>query len=222
MIKGIIFDMDGTITLTELLHHKAYGIVARDFGLTYPSYEEHMRKFAGSGGKNIFTSVSTSSGFSLSNEQLEDMIQKKRALYKKLIQTEEIPIVEGVKEFCVELNSRNLKRIIATGNADLTAVRTILERVGLSEIFPELVSVKEVPNPKPAPDVFLEALRRIKLQKDEVVVLEDAVNGVKSAHDAGITCIAFSTSTSKDELLAAGASQVLDNYYQLSSILFPK
>ncbi|MEK7523596.1 MAG: HAD family phosphatase [Patescibacteria group bacterium] len=214
MLKGIIFDMDGTITLTERLHYDAYQKVLKPYGLSY-SYEEQMKKYAGSGSKTIFSAVFAEHGKTISPQELDQCVARKHELYTKIVQDSKIEIVPGALEFIKKVHELGLKKIIATGNSNLPAVRMMLQKAGLESYFPEILSISEVARGKPFPDVFIEAARRIGCHHDECFVLEDAINGVTAAKAAGIRCIAFETSTPREELLKAGASLVVKNYFEL-------
>lgn len=216
MLKGIIFDMDGTIALTEPFHHKAFDAVFKKRGVNDFSFEELISKYSGSGSANIFTKVFADRGIEVEPEEIKDCIGEKRELYNKIVQETEIPLVEGVREFLNKINSRGLKRIIATGNSNLEAVRVTLEKCGIAENFPQILSIVDMGRGKPFPDIFTEAAKRLGLAEKECVVLEDAINGVKAAVDASIRCIAFTTTTEKKFLIEAGASAVIENYYQLT------
>lgn len=221
MLKGIIFDMDGTITLTETLHHRALADVFDDYGINY-RLERHLADFAGSGSAYTFETIFKEKGIEVSPENIEKCVAKKRMLYKKIVQKMQVPLVAGVKEFVEHTEKLGLKRIIATGNGDLDVVRSLLKSGGLLEYFPEILSIKEVARGKPFPDVFVEALNRLGLMADECVVLEDSVNGILAARDAGIRSIAFETSAGRKDLLQAGASVVLRDYFELTDkILSP-
>jgi HAD superfamily hydrolase (TIGR01509 family) len=215
MLKGIIFDMDGTITLTEGLHHKAFATIFREHGIEYP-LDDHLARFAGAGSKAIFSKIFEEHGRKLNDAEIEDFVAQKRNLYTKFVQETEMETVHGVKEFVQMIHAKGLKKIIATGNSNLDIVHFILEKVGLLVYFPDIVSITEVPHGKPFPDVFLEAASRIECLPGECVVLEDAVNGVESAKAAGIRCIAFETTTRREDLLKAGAQVVLKDYTQLT------
>lgn len=216
MLKGIIFDMDGTITLTEQLHFKAFDAVFRKHEVSDFTFEEEQTKYAGSGSKNIFTKVFAERGIVISPEELEQCVAEKRELYKKIVQESAIPVVVGVKEFVEKIEKQGLKKIIATGNSDLDAVRFILEKVGLLKYFPDILSISEVSRGKPFPDVFIEAAKRMNCAKNECVVLEDAINGVEAAKAAGIRCIALATTTKPEDLLKAGADIVVKDYNEIT------
>lgn len=215
MLKGIIFDMDGTITLTEELHHRAFSEVFKKFGVEY-GLIMHVRRFAGAGSEQTFKTIFAERGIQLSDEDLAKCIAEKKELYTKIVQEIEIPTVPGVSEFIQRIHKKGLKKIIATGNSNLDAVRFILKKVALLDYFPDILSIKEVAHGKPFPDVFLEAAKRIGCAANECVILEDALNGVQAAKSAGIRCIAFETTTGRDDLLKAGAEKVLKDYFELT------
>lgn len=219
MLKGLIFDMDGTITLaTEPLHFKAYAEVFRDYGIEY-TLEEHLAKYASAGAQRIVTGVFHDRGKNFDKAEIEAAKAKKRDLYKKIIQEEPLPLVPGVKEFVKKVDALNLKKIIATGNSDRSAVEFILKRIGLFEYFPDILLITEVPRGKPFPDIFLEAVRRLGLSKEECLVLEDSVNGVTAAQAARIRCIALETTTKKEDLIEAGAAVVVKDYYEITDVM---
>lgn len=208
--------MDGTITLTEELHYRAFSEVFKKYGIEF-SYEEQLKRFAGSGSNTIFPIVFAEHGVSVTAAEIEKCIALKRELYTKIVHAAKVPFVEGVQEFVKMTEEKKLKRIIATGNGSLDAVRFLLAKIGLDTYFPEIVSVKDVPRGKPFPDVFLEAARRIECAPEECVVLEDSVNGVKAASQGLIRCIALETTTSSKDLLEAGASVVVKNYTYITN-----
>ncbi|MBI4994067.1 HAD family phosphatase [Candidatus Peregrinibacteria bacterium] len=215
MLKGIIFDMDGTITLTEPLHYEAFNQVFREHGVTDFTVEEEIKRFAGVGSRNTFMQVFKERGIKVSPEEIEKCMAKKKELYKKIVQEAKIEVVAGAQNFIKRVHERGLKKIIATGNSDMQIVRFILEKAGVSEYFPEILSIAEVGRGKPFPDVFVEAAKRIGCAADECVVFEDAINGVKAAKSAKIRCIALATTTSREDLLKAGADAVVKDYNEI-------
>lgn len=214
MLKGVIFDLDGTLTFTEELHYRAFAEIFKEYGIDF-TYEEEVTKYAGSGSENIFTKVFADRGKTVSAEELEKCCAKKKELYKKIVQESEIPVVVGARELAGKIHELGVKKIIATGNSDLEAVRLVLEKAKLLKYFPDILSITEVPRGKPFPDIFVEAAKRMGCEPYECVVFEDSINGVEAASAAGITCIALETSTHREDLLKAGATSVIKNYLEI-------
>lgn len=215
MVKAVILDMDGTITLTEQFHIEALTAVFAQQGMTYDPVE-HMQKFAGAGTKVIVKAVFQKNGKQISDDEIQKLVAVKRDLYTKIVHEKQIPFVNGVHEFITRIEKRGLKKIIATGNGDIEAVRYILSKIDLDQHFPEIVSITEVPHGKPFPDVFLKAAERLGVLPNECVVLEDSANGVQAAVAAEMPVIAFETTTSKENLQLAGATFILPDYTFIS------
>jgi beta-phosphoglucomutase len=76
-------------------------------------------------------------------------------------------------------------------------VDAILERKGLSRFFSAIITRTEVVNSKPHPESYELCLKLLGLQKDECIVFEDTVNGIKSAKAAGLVCYAIQSNTSE-------------------------
>lgn len=218
MVKAIIFDMDGTITLTEQFHIEALTELFRQQGLSYDPVE-HMQKFAGAGTKVIIKTLFERSGQQISDDKIAELVLIKRDLYTKIVHERNIPFVKGVHEFIERIEKRGLKKIIATGNGDIEAVRYILSKIQLDSHFPEILSITEVPHGKPFPDVFLKAAERMGVLPSECVVLEDSSNGVQAAVAAHMPVIAFETTTKKSDLVIAGATYILPDYTFISDAM---
>ncbi len=218
MKKAVLFDMDGTITLTEQFHIRAFTELFAKEGIAYDPVA-HMKVYAGSGSKLILKDFFGKHGRDLSSEEIAHFVEVKRSLYTKLVQENDIPFVKGVHEFVNHIESLGLKKIIATGNGDLGAVRYILKKINLDQHFPDIISISEVAHGKPFPDVFLAAAERLGVTPEECIVLEDSANGVAAAKAANIMSIAFETTTAKAELLAAGAALVLPDYTHITDAM---
>ncbi len=78
---------------------------------------------------------------------------------------------------------------VATGGTRIVAEKT-LQAVGLSDLFDEVVTSDDVVNGKPAPDIFLEAAKRIDIAPERCVAFEDAQPGIMAAQAAGMKVVA--------------------------------
>lgn len=211
--KGYIFDLDGTLTLTQHLHFQAFSEVFKRYGIEYTEHDDRY-KYAGTGSKYIFPTVFAEYGKTLSQEEIVKLSAEKRALYDEILERSSIQAVPGVLEFLFQAQQKGIKMIVATGNkAEETEI--ILVKARIVHFFDIIVSQKDVKNQKPAPDIFLLAAQKLNLVPQECIVFEDGINGVKAAKAAGMYCVALDTSVEKEQLVKAGADTIINNYFDL-------
>jgi HAD superfamily hydrolase (TIGR01509 family) len=133
----------------------------------------------------------------------------------------EAPTVEGIEAALAQVP---LVKCCAS-NSFRPYVETVLTRTGLVRFFGErLFCADSVPNPKPAPDVYLAAARGLGLAPSACLVVEDSVTGVTAASAAGMTVLGFiggghASDAQIDKLRAAGARHVFDDMRQLPELV---
>jgi len=211
-LKGLIFDLDGTLTLTQPLHYEAlHEVFLNDYGIEY-TQKEDQEKYSGQGSKYTCERVLKEHGKNPSQEEIEKCSARKKGVYDRILANSAIITVSGIRDFLKTVKEKGLKLIIATGNrAENTKI--ILGRIGILEYFGDkIVSLLDVKNHKPAPDVFLLAAKKLGLKPEECMVFEDSLNGVHAAKAGNIPCIALTTETTKEKLLEAGAIATIDDY----------
>ena len=109
----------------------------------------------------------------------------------------------GAREFVAACRARGLAIAVASG-ADWTKVIANLREIGMPvSVFDAVVDGTQVVHKKPAPDIFLEACRRLTLKPAQCLVIEDAVSGVAAARTAGMRCLGLTTSFDAGELAGA-------------------
>ena len=106
---------------------------------------------------------------------------------------------EGMKDFLQEFSKYDFPKIIASSTL-ISNLNFFLKETVLGEYFDSFVSAEEVQYGKPAPDVFLEAARRIQVPIENCIVLEDSPAGMLSGREAGAYVIGLETTHSKDKL----------------------
>jgi HAD superfamily hydrolase (TIGR01509 family) len=100
----------------------------------------------------------------------------------------ELPLLPGAVEAVRALGARWPLGLASSSNAPVIAL--VLERTGLDGVIRAWVSSEEVARGKPAPDVYLEAARRLGIPPERCVAVEDSSNGMRSAHAAGMAVVA--------------------------------
>jgi HAD superfamily hydrolase (TIGR01509 family) len=112
-----------------------------------------------------------------------------RILHRAAGRFDELPLLPGVAELLDAADERGWRLAIATGK-DRERLDAHLARLGIAERFGAIVTAAEVPNGKPAPDIFLEAARRLGVPPGACVVLEDSLPGCQGALAAGMVAVA--------------------------------
>jgi HAD superfamily hydrolase (TIGR01509 family) len=196
-LRGVIFDMDGVLVLSEPILAQAAARMFAEKG--YSVAHEEFRPFIGMGEDRYLGGVAEARGIPMDPE-----CDKARTydLYLELIRGR-LHALPGVLAFVADCKRRGLKTAVAS-SADLVKVRGNLDEIGLPyESFDVVIDGTMVKRKKPAPDIFLEACRRLGLPAGSCLVVEDAIAGVAAAKAAGARCLAVTTSFAADQLTRA-------------------
>jgi beta-phosphoglucomutase-like phosphatase (HAD superfamily) len=179
--RALLLDMDGLMVDSEPLWFE----VERDFARAHGG--DWTPELAASGiGKGLDHTLRTmheAFGLSIDRESHE-----KEIVDRFLSRAHTIAIKAG----CLELLAagRGVIPMAAASSSVGRLVRGVLEGLGLAPNFHAIVSGDDVVNPKPAPDIFLEAARRLGVEPAGCVVLEDSLAGATAAHAAKMRVIA--------------------------------
>lgn len=177
---ALIFDCDGTLIDTMPAHFRAWTATAEKYGLTFP--EARFYALGGVPAPQIVALLAREAGLELDHEFVAN---EKEELYLEGLDHVE-PIV-AVTSIARHFHGR-LPLAVATGSPRW-AVERVLAQTGLLSLFDVLVCAGEVPRPKPAPDIFLEAARRVSAAPERCCVFEDADPGLEGARAANMTAI---------------------------------
>lgn len=198
-IAGVIFDMDGVLVESEPFIAEAAVRMFAEKGVAVRP--EDFRPFIGMGEDRFLGGVAEARGVVL--DLPRDKVRTYE-IYLELIRGRLEPL-PGVADFIGRCRSLGLRLAVAS-SADRMKVEGNLRQLGLpSGTFDAVVVGEDIIRKKPAPDIFLEASRRLGREPGVCLVIEDAVSGVTAARAAGARCLGITTSFSADRLIAAGA-----------------
>lgn len=179
-IRGLVFDCDGTIADTMPLHYEAWVIALKEHGEVFP--EALFYELAGISTVGVMEILNERHGYNL---PVREAAERKENLYKSLIPKvlPIEPVVDLVKRY-----TGRLPMAVATGGTRSICSKT-LEALGLLEHFQVIVTADDVAHGKPAPDIFLEAARRLGVAPGACYAFEDAELGLQSARAAGLVAV---------------------------------
>jgi HAD superfamily hydrolase (TIGR01509 family) len=181
MISTVIFDLDGLLADTELLHCQAYQMAFAERGVELGTgdYAEHWIRH----GKSIADWVDLR-GLTFDPHALR---MRKSQHYLNLLESSLRPM-DGAIELLDAL--RGKFRIALASSSYRDAIEGVLAGLRIASYFEVIVSGLDVAKVKPAPDIFLLAARTLRVDPSECLVFEDAEKGVIAADRAGMRCIA--------------------------------
>ena len=181
-IKAVIFDMDGLLLDTETLSFESFIATAARYDLVVgiDDYRDMIGLNAATGIDILRSMLPTNmDAVAFKNEWLD--------VYRQLL-LDDVPVKAGAHAFLASLHQIDMPRAVATSSSGQKA-RAILQKTGLMPYIQHVTGGDEVPAGKPAPDVYLDAARKLGIDAADCLALEDSNNGTTAALAAGMKVI---------------------------------
>ena len=181
-LEAVVFDMDGVLVDSEEIWDEARRTLALEHGLAWP--ESAQRDMMGMSSPEWSRYMHERVGLAESPEKISaEVVRRLEDLY-----WQHLPLLEGAAQ-AVERMARRFRLGLAS-SSNRPIIELVLELAAIADEFEVTVSSEEVERGKPAPDVYLEALRRMKVAPARAAAVEDSTNGLLSAHAAGMLVVA--------------------------------
>lgn len=183
--NAVVFDMDGVLTDTEKVYRQCWTRNGMSEGLTAEQMKVVCDRLAGGTRATNALVVKEYLG-----EDFDYIPFRKKTMdmFQEYIDEHGIDLKSNVVSTLTELKKRGVKMALATSTDRQKAVDR-LTRTGLIDFFDETVCGDEIEKGKPHPDIYLKACEKLKVSPDRAVAVEDSVNGVISASDAGLCTV---------------------------------
>ncbi|MBR6548443.1 MAG: HAD-IA family hydrolase [Clostridia bacterium] len=212
MIQAVIFDMDGVLVDSEFAMRKAAILALQEWGVS--AKHEDFIPFTGAGEDRFVGGVAELHGV----PYVLDMKRRAYEIYLDIC-NEDIVCFEKIPETIERLSDMGLKIAIASA-ADDIKVKANIGAAGINPMYlGALVTGSDVEKKKPDPSAFLLAAKKLDVEPQHCVVIEDAVNGIIAANRAGMFSIGILSSFSEKELTDAGATFLAKETYMIPELI---
>jgi HAD superfamily hydrolase (TIGR01509 family) len=179
---GYIFDCDGTLADSMVVHHRAWLAALAAHGATFDFDWELFTSRAGMTLPNTVRELNAQFGLALDPE---GVATSQRQEYERFL-----PTVQPIADVVALARRVSASRPVSVASGgEKQIVRQTLELIGLGQTFPVVVTAEDVTHGKPAPDMFLLAAERMGVPAAECVVFEDSVLGLEAAKRAGMATV---------------------------------
>lgn len=183
MIEAVVFDLDGVLLDSEQVWDAAREQLAREHGGRW--HERAQAHMMGMSSKEWSVYMHDVIGLPEPPEEINaEVVERLSAIYRL-----ELPLIPGAVEAVRRVAAGFTVGLASSSNRPL--IDLVLELAGLEDAFDATVSSEEVERGKPAPDVFLEAARRLGVASRACAVVEDSRNGILAGRAAGMRVVAI-------------------------------
>lgn len=185
MLEAVIFDMDGVLVDSEYTYFQSKSQILKEAG--HEVEESYHYQFMGTTSIYMWEQMKLEFALPL---PAPEYVQQMNDLRKEMIKHDGIKVIPHAQSFVKRLYDGGLKLAVASSSS-LAEIKDNLVEIGLVDYFSEVVSTEEVKHSKPAPDVYLEAAKRLDVKPENCLGIEDTKNGTGAVRNAGLVGIGF-------------------------------
>lgn len=179
-VRAVLFDMDGVLIDAKEWHFEALNRALALYGYEIP-LSEHLLYYDGLPTKVKLQKLSVENG--LPTELHDEINKKKQEFTMELVKERCQP--NPIHEKCLyELKSRGY-HIACCSNSIRNTIETMMRCAHLDKYLEFIVSNQDVKNPKPDPEIYITAMKKLNLKPEECLIIEDNENGIRAALASG-------------------------------------
>jgi HAD superfamily hydrolase (TIGR01509 family) len=213
--SAVVFDMDGTLLDTELVFRSIVFEVST--GLGYEMTDDVHLGMVGSSHERTNALLVEAYGVTFPYALFDE--QCRAIMHERMEQV--VPIKAGALEILAELQARGIPAAVATSSRSHHAY-THLGKAGLLDMFETVVTRDDVEHPKPHPEPYLTAAKRLGVVPEDCLALEDSHSGVRAAHAAGMQTVMVPDLVRPSREITELCAAVMDSLHHVREAAFPK
>lgn len=208
-LRAVIFDVDGVLVQSMERHHEAYQRAFQPLGIDITREEVFAQE--GRRSREVVQSLAEARGLSFPKEKLDAVNEVKKETFMSFGPQ---PLYPGVEELLGKLKGRGLKLAFVTGTTRHNAGNHLR---GVMDRFDAAITADDVKHTKPHPEPYLTALRKLGVEAQEALVVENATLGIQAARAAGIRVVGVASTLKPEQLV--GADQTVPRITDVWSIV---
>jgi HAD superfamily hydrolase (TIGR01509 family) len=211
-IKGVLIDMDGVLVDSEDMGKRAFLAAIKDYGVI--AKMEDFRDFIGGGAEPVIRGVMEKNG----GVFVPEVITRAYDIYEEYAQ-KELQAFAATNKVIKTLYEKGYKLgVCSSGNRRRVNINIKYGKID-TQFFSAIISGEDVARKKPYPDIYLKGAKSLGLDPSACVAVEDAINGIKAVHAAGMKSIAVTTSFSERELKEHNPEYIINDIAEVLNIL---
>lgn len=207
MNQLVIFDFDGVLVDTEYTTFEYYKEKLPSYGI-----ELKESDFVYKMGRKSIDFFRDVLGNKFDAELVDKLIKQKRQAFLADVKRYLKPVPGGF-ELLKKCRDEGLKLVLGSQN-ERELIEIAVDEYNIRQYFSAILSIQDISNKKPDPELFLLALKKAGVPAGEAVVIEDSPDGIKAANNAGIKVIGITSSFEKEKL--AGADKIAESMRELT------
>lgn len=207
-LKGILFDLDGTLIKSMEFHYEAWKTAMADFGVEITGNDYYPLE----GMNTLEIAKKFCREHGLNESHCHTIVKKKEQYY---LSSGSANFYEGVEELITSFHSNGILLGIVTAS-DYRSMQKLMPASFLNK-FKIIVDGKQTSRGKPFPDPYLKGLDGLGIRPEECMVVENAPLGVKAAKNAGIYCVGICSTVSREKLKEA--DEVVESFQCINLVV---
>lgn len=208
MIEAVIFDMDGVLIDSEPLHFEVDEMVLKH--LQIDNGKHYLERFVGYTNPAMWKIIKEENQL---EQSIEGLIELQMRIKLDYLEKSNYVAIDGVLELLNKIQAKKIPLAIASSSPRIF-IEAVIDKIQIARYFTTWISGEEVPESKPAPDVFLGAAAMLNVQPENCIVIEDSKSGTIAAKSAGMKCIGFQNPNSGNQDLSE-ADFIFDSFTEL-------